>query len=305
MNSVTRGSAVSLALLVSTLLACKGVQDMIGGANDDKSVASAAPVASAAAPAAPGAAASPSEVTFTKSVPKAGAKVKSETNTNVKFTFQGKVFRSTEVGSVTVDVQSSDEFRVTKAALDVKELFSTSQEGTGTEKKSVSPLAGSRFIVTRADDGKLSALDSSGNKVAAAQIAEIEKNYRSVFERDKSREFLPNRPVKVGEKLTPSADSVLGLLGLKDDGSSSVDGVEFILKSAATDKATFALSLTLTQKIPGGLRLRAKLEGTMDVRPADTTFSNVTLRGPLTILDAQGNDKGNGELSFTGTETPS
>ncbi|HEY3497442.1 MAG TPA: hypothetical protein VGK73_22250 [Polyangiaceae bacterium] len=303
MNSVTRGSALSLTLLVSTLLACKGVQDMIGGANQDQALASAAPVASAAA--APATPAAPSEVTFTKAVPKAGAKVKSESNTNVKFTFQGKVFRSTEVGSVAVDVQASDEFRITKAALDVKDLFSTNQEGTGTEKKSVSPLAGSRFIVTRADDGKLSALDSSGNKVAAAQIGEIEKNYRSVFERDKSREFLPNRPVKVGEKLTPSADAVLGLLGLKDDGSSTVDGVEFILKSAAEDKATFALSLTLTQKIPGGLRLRAKLEGTLDVRPRDTTFSNVSLRGPLTILDAQGNDKGNGELSFTGAETAS
>ncbi|HVR18587.1 MAG TPA: hypothetical protein VMS65_02785 [Polyangiaceae bacterium] len=300
MNRATHGSALALALVVSALLACKNAQNLIGGAASSEPVASAAPAApSATAPAAP------SEVTFVKSVPKAGAKVKAETDSNVKFTFQGKVFRSTERNSTAVEVQASDEFRVTKAALDVKELYSTSQEGTGSEKKSVNPLAGSRFIVTRADDGKLSALDSSGNKVAAAQIKEIETNYRSVFERDKSRAFLPNRALKVGEKLTPSADDVLALLGVKDDGSATVDGVEFILKSAAEDKATFAVSLTFTQKIPGGMRLRAKLEGTLDVRPKDSTFTNVSLRGPLTILDAQGNDKGSGELSFTGSETTS
>lgn len=295
MNRRTHGPALALAF-ASAFLACKSAKDMPGGAEGGEPAASAAPAPSAPAPAAP------NEVTFVKSVPKAGAKVKVETDSNVKFTFQGKVFRSTERNSTLVEVQSSDEFRVAKAALDVKELFSTRQEGTGSEKKSVSPLAGSRFIVTRADDGKLSALDSSGNKVASAQIKEIEKNYRPVFERDKSRAFLPNRAVKLGEKLIPSADDVLALLGVKDDGSSKVDGVEFILKSAAEDKATFAVSLTFTQKIPDGLRLRAKLEGTIDVRPKDSTFSNVSLRGPLTILDAQGNDKGSGELSFTGGE---
>jgi hypothetical protein len=299
MNRTAYAPVLALALTASALLACKGVKDMMGGAETSEPAASAAPAPSATAPAAP------TEVVFTKSVPKSGAKVRAETDSNVKFTFQGKVFRSTEKNDTNVEVQASDEFRVTKAALDVKELYSTSQEGTGSEKKSVSPLAGSRFIVTRADDGKLSALDSSGNKVAAAQIKEIEKNYRSVFERDKSRAFLPNRAVKVGEKLTPSADDVLALLGVKDDGQSSVDGVEFILKSLTDDKATFAVSLTFTQKIPGGLRLRAKLEGTLDVRPKDSAFTNVSLRGPLTILDGAGNDKGNGELSFRGAETTS
>ncbi len=268
---------------------------MIGGP------ASSEPAVSAAPPP-PSAPAAPTEITFKKTVPKAGAKVKAETNTTVKFTVQDKVIRSAEVGSVTVDVQASDEFRITKAALDVKELYETNQEGTGAEKKSVSPLSGSRFIVTRADDGKLSALDSSGSKVAAAQIAQIDKHYRTVFERDKSREFLPNRAVKIGEKLTPPADAVLALIGQKDDGKSTVDGAEFILRSATEEKATFAVSLTFTQKL-GATRLRAKLEGTIDVLPKDSSFPNVSLKGPLTLLDAAGNDKGSGELTFSGSET--
>src|SRR5262245_13219113 len=170
MDRAAQASTLALALIASALLACKGVKDMMGGAASSEPAATAAPAA-VAAPSAT-APAAPSEITFVKSVPKAGAKITSESDTTVKFTFQGKVFRSTERNSTTAEVQASDEFRVTKAALDVKELFSTEQEGTGTEKKSVSPLAGSRFIVTRADDGKLSALDSTGNKVAAAQIKE-------------------------------------------------------------------------------------------------------------------------------------
>jgi hypothetical protein len=296
MDIARHGTALSFFLLASALLACKGIGDLIGGAPSATSAPSAVP--SVTAPAAP------TEITFVKSVPKAGAKAKVETSGNVKFTLEGKVFRSTEVGSVGVEVQNSDEFRVTKAALDVKELFSTEQLGTGAEKKTVSPLSGSRFIVTRADDGKLSALDASGNKVKGVQMTQIEKHYKTVFERDKSREFLPNRPVKIGEKLVPSADTVLALLGQKDDGSTSVDGVEFILRSASAGKATFDVSLTFTQKAGGGMRLRAKLAGSIDVRPEDSTILNITLRGPLTILDTQGNDKGNGELSFTGSETP-
>jgi hypothetical protein len=291
----SKGALLPFFLLASSLLACKGVKDLIGGENAAGAVASAS-----AAPAAP---AAPNEVTFVKGVPKAGTKLDQETRTNVKFTFQGKVFRSTEDQKIQVEVQAADDFRVTKAAIDVKELFSTTQEGTGSEKKSVSPLAGSRFVVTRNDDGKLSALDSGGSKVVGGQRTELEKKFATVFERDKTREFLPNRPVKVGEKFIPSSDAVLSMLGQKDDGKSTVDGVEFILSSATADKASFNVSLTFTQKLDGGVRLRAKLEGTIDVRPKDSEVTNVSLKGPLTILDAQGNDKGSGEVSFTGQES--
>ena len=244
-----------------------------------------------------------SDITFVKATPKPGTKLTAANKMHMKFTFGGKVFRETEEQTVTVDVQASDEFRVTKAALDVKELFSTKQEGTGDEKKSVNPLAGSRFVVTRTDDGKLSALDSGGGKVGAAQLKELHDHYADVFEKDKAAEFLPNRPLKIGEKLVPSTDSVLDMIGIKDDGKTTVDGVEFILKSATADQAEFAVSFTFTQKIDGGLRLRAKLEGTIGVNPKGSRITTVSLKGPLTILDGKGDDKGSGDLSLTGTET--
>jgi hypothetical protein len=101
---------------------------MPGGAERSEPAVSAASAPRAPAPT------TPNEVTFEKSVPKAGAKVKGETDSNVKFTFQGKVFRSTERNSTLVEVQSSDEFRVTKAALDVKELFRRARKAPAARK---------------------------------------------------------------------------------------------------------------------------------------------------------------------------
>ncbi len=275
----------AVAILMLALCSCKVKGDAVGG------------------DAAAGTTAASTDISFVKSVPKAGTKLTATNKMTMKFTFGGKVFRQTEEQTTTVEVQASDEFRVTKAALDVKELFSTKQEGTGDEKKSVNPLAGSRFVVSRADDGKLSAQDSGGAKVGATQLKELHDHYADVFEKDKAAEFLPNRALKVGEKLVPSTDSVLDMIGIKDDGKTTVDGVEFILKSATADQAEFGVSFTFTQKIDGGLRLRAKLEGTIGVNPKGSRITTVSLKGPLTILDGKGDDKGSGDLSLNGTET--
>lgn len=276
----------TVAFLLLALVSCKVKGDTVGG---DASAAATSGTST--------------DITFVKSVPKSGTKLTATNKMTMKFTFGGKTFRETEEQATAVEVQASDEFRVTKAALDVKELFATKQEGTGDEKKSVNPLAGSRFVVSRTDDGKLSALDSGGAKVSGANMKEIQGHYADVFEKDKAAEFLPNRALKVGEKLVPSSDSVLDMIGIKDDGKTTVDGVEFILKSATADQAEFAVNFTFTQKIDGGLRLRAKLEGTIGVNPKGSRITTVSLKGPLTILDSKGEDKGNGDLTLNGTET--
>jgi hypothetical protein len=200
-------------------------------------------------------------------------------------------------------VQAADEFRVTKASIDVKQLYTTKQEGTGDEKKSVNPLVGSRFTVSRGDDGKLSALDSGGAKVIPLQLAQIQEHFATVFDADQTQSFLPKRPVKIGEKLIPSSDACLKLLGQKDDGKTTIDGVEFILQSATPELATFAITMTFTQRIEASVRLRAKLEGTLDVRPRDSAITAIDVKGPLNLLDNGGNDKGTGDLSFKGTES--
>ncbi|MDB4997539.1 MAG: hypothetical protein JWM74_4971 [Myxococcaceae bacterium] len=279
-ENMTSRLAVAV-LLISLVPACKSIKDLAAqgaeaGATTPSVVADT----------------KITEVTFARKVPKVGTKVDTATKTAFKFTFEGKIYRESSEDAAQVTVQGSDEFRVTKASIEVKQLYTTKQEGTGDEKKSVNPLAGSRFIVSRSDDGKLTALDSGGAKVIPLQLAQIQEHFATVFDADKTQEFLPKRPVKIGEKLIPSSDAVLKLLGQKDDGNTTIDGVEFILQSATPELATFAVTMTFTQKINPKVRLRAKLEGTLDVRPKDSAITSIDVKGPLNLLDPGGNDKG-------------
>lgn len=216
----------------------------------------------------------------------------------------GKTYRENTVLEAAMTVKESDEFRVTKASIEVKEMYTTSQEGTGSEKRSVSPLAGSTYIVTRGDDGSLSALDSNGNKVPAATLKLIKDQFASSFEKNRDAEFIPDRPLKLEEKLMPPSDAMLAALGIKDDGNTLIDGTEFFLKSAKTSKASFEVSMTMTQKVAGaGLRVRSKLKGTLEMQPDGAWITAIDLKGPITILDASGNDKGSGELTVSGSQT--
>jgi hypothetical protein len=279
-----RGLKVSVFVLIGALFACKA-----GQKSDPKPVAST----TVAVPAAP------TEQAFTNVVPKQGTKVATDRRTTSKFTMAGKVFRQETSLQSSFEVQASDEFRVTRGAIDIKDLYAVDQEGTGAEKKTVSPLAGSRFVVTRADDGKLSALDSQGNKVPASQLKLLKDEFGEDFEKNQTGAFLPDRPVKIGEKLTPASDVMLRMLAIKDDGNTLIDGTEFFLRSSTADRATFDCTMTMTQKLVGsGLRLRAKLKGTMDIQPNGTWPLGVDLKGPITLIDASGNEKGSGEASF-------
>lgn len=275
--------------LIAALLACK---------SSDKPSTETQPVAPGVAPVA-----AAGEVTFTRVVPKAGTKATVTRKTNMKFTMSGKVVRETTTAGSVFLVKSSDDFRITRAEIDVKELYTTSQEGTGAEKKSVSPLAGSRYVVTRYDDGNLGAVDGGGSKVASTTLKLIKDEFGGVFEKSNDGAFLPDRPVKLEEKLTPSSDALLKTLGLKDDGKAVFDGAEFFLRKSEAAHATFDTTMTLTQDIGSGMRLRVKFKGDLVLRPDVTWATSVELKGPLTLLDRKGDEKGSGEFSLSINQT--
>ena len=282
---------------VATAIACVGALLACKALKREPEQSAPAATASAAAPAAP------TDIAFTSVVPKNGDKISTSHQTNSKFTMDGKVYRNNGATSVAFEVLASDAFRVTKATLDVKELYTITQEGAASEKKTVNPLAGSRYTVSRSDDGTLSALDANGAKVPASQLKLIKEEFGSGFEKDQTGAFLPDRPVKIGEKLNPASDSVLRMLEIKDDGKTTFDGTEFILKSATSERATFDVAMTMTQKLVANLRLRAKLKGTIDIKPTGTWLLGVDLKGPLTLIDGSGKEKGTGDLSVSGTQT--
>ncbi|MEZ4220458.1 MAG: hypothetical protein R3B13_05960 [Polyangiaceae bacterium] len=290
MNRSATGVVAFVAL--SALMACKMLDRSSSGTSTTST-----PTTTPELPAS-------NEVAFKRLVPKVGTKGTMNRKTTMKFTFQNKVFRQTTVMDTSWEVKASDEFRITKASLNVKELYTTNQEGSGTEKRSVSPLAGSTYLVTREGEGKLAAEDSGGSKVSSSVLKLIKDEFAGIFEKSHDADFLPDtRPVKLEEKLTPASDTMLKVLGIKDDGNTLIDGTEFFLKSHESSVATFDSTMTMTQKIPGGLRVRAKLKGKFEMRPEGAWIVGVDLKGPLEILDSKGDAKGTGDLSLEGKQT--
>lgn len=289
------GSSVTgVSILALALLACKQTK------TDQKDTPP--PPAPLAQPAVTVPAA-PAEFSFVNVVPKPGTKTNVSRNISTRFTMAGKVYRESEVLSAVSEVQASDEFRVTKASLDFKEYYTLKQEGAGDERKSVNPLAGSRYIVTRNDNGKLSALDGSGSPAPASQVAIIQSEFADAFEKNQDGAFLPARPVKIGEKLVPAGDSVMKMLSIKDDGTTTFDGIEFILASGSAEKSTFTVTMTMTKKLGAGLRLRAKLNGEIDMKPQGEWLLRVDLKGPLEVIDGTGTTKATGDLTAVMSET--
>ncbi len=277
-----------VVVVVSALLACKS-------ADKSSEQQQAAPVVAPAAPA--------NEIVFQRMVPKAGSRSSISRKTTSKFTMGSKTFRETSTLEATSTVKSSDEFRVTKASLEVKDLHTTSQEGSGTEKKSVSPLSGSTYVITRYDDGKLGAVDTGGTQVAAATLKLIGDEFKGVFEKNEDGAFLPDRPVKLEEKFMPASDALLKLLGAKDDGKTTFDGAEFILKRNDGASVSFDTIMTMTQDIGNGLRLRVKFKGNIDFKPFGTWVTGVDLKGPLSLLDKKGDEKGSGDITVAIKQT--
>ena len=281
----------AVLVVVSALLACKSA---------DKSQQESQPASNPlAAPTVP----TGSNVTFVKLVPKSGTRASVSRKTTSKFTLSGKTYRETSTTDAKYTVKASDEFRVVKADVEVKELFTTSQEGTGTEKKSVSPLSGSTYTITRYDDGKLGAVDSGGTQVPASTLKLINEEFKSMFDKNNDGAFLPDRPVKMDEKFMPSSDALLKMLAVKDDGKTSFDGAEFILKSHSGSTASFDTEMSMTQNIGNGLRLRVKFKGTLDFQPQGTWSTAAHLKGPMTLLNGKGDEKGTGDVAVEITQT--
>jgi hypothetical protein len=278
--------AIAFLCCVAALLACKR--------NDS----SPAPSATAASAAAQPAAVAANEVTFTAKVPKAGRTSTIARDLSLSLTMGGKVYRQTEHRRYKVTVKAADDIRVTRALLDIEEMFETEQEGTRTEKKTVSPLAGFKFIASRDDAKKLTAVDPDGAPVSKSLVKALDKDYADTFEKNTLGAFLPNRALKLGEKLNPSESDVMKTLGIKDDGKTSLDGIEFILKSAQAGNATFQIALTWTSKLSAVRRMRAKLAGQLTLQTATVWLVAFELQGPVTVLDSKGKEQGKGTMKF-------
>jgi hypothetical protein len=93
------------------------------------------------------------------------------------------------------------------------------------------------------------------------------------------------------------------MMDIKDDGKTTLDGIEFIFTSVDGGNARFSMAFTFTTGLPGGLRMRAKLNGQLTLQTATVWLVGVALSGPVTVLDGKGDEKGRGDMKLTGDQT--
>jgi hypothetical protein len=280
-----------LSVCLAALLACKQAEE-----------AAPAPVTSAASSAAVAAPAAMQEVTFVVRLPEpVGTKARLVSDFTMKLTSRGQVTRMAEHEESMTEVKAADGFRVTSLLVDVRDRYEQKQEGTKAEERTVSPLAGSSFVLSRAADGKLSATDGGGRIVTGKQLELLQKGYGDRLEKDPTAEFLPKRPLKLGEKLYPASSTMLRMMRIADDGKTSFESTEFLLESATGGIATFHVELSMVTMLPGSQRLRARLSGEMRFLLDGAWGKQVDLTGPLTVVDARGTEQADGTFSLKAT----
>ena len=291
---MARSSVIGLLLCIAALLACK----------EDRQKVTTTP----SSPAATTAPTSPPDATDTvnfvsKVPPPPGTRATYRSDFTMKITQRGQVSRYHEHEESVFDVKATDGFKVTGLLIDVRDKVKTEQTGNKAEKRTTSPLAGSKYIVTLGANGKLSATDPAGNKTATSQLKLLTEDYKGRFEKDTTAEFLPQRPMKLGEKLFPATPTMLRVMSIKDDGKTSFEGTEFLLESVDGGVATFHVEMVMTMKMLASQRLRAKLSGKMRFLVDGVWTTAIELSGPLTLLDSRGNQKAEGTWAMNASQS--
>jgi hypothetical protein len=236
-------------------------------------------------------------VTFTRRVPAPGSKAKQKRELGFQLSRVGNVMRHTAHDVIEYEVKQADASRVTQAGLVVKELFEANQQGDDPEEKTVNPLSGKRFVLTRNADGRMSALDAAGAALSDQAKASLEEHYGGLFEADKFGAFLPTRPIIIGEKVEPTRGALLEMMQIDDDDrDTSIDDVDFTLAGAENGQAKFEVGMTMTWAMGDELRMRAKLVGSVSVETATARLRTVRLTGPVVVLDAKGTEVGGGQF---------
>lgn len=235
-------------------------------------------------------------VTLTRRTPAPGSKARRKRDLGFQLSRGGDVMRHTAHDVVKYEVKQSDASRIIQAGLDIEELYEANQQGDDAEEKTVNPLAGRRFTVARAADGRLSALDSAGAEASDEQIALLEQHCGELFKVDAIGAFVPARPLAIGENLKPTRVALLEMMQIDDDDDTVIDGVAFTLANSKKDEAEFDVGMTMTWAMGGGFRMRARLAGVVSLETATARLRALELAGPVVVLDVKGAEVGSGQF---------
>lgn len=222
----------------------------------------------------------------------------------VDMTMNESMVKKTEVLAV-------DGKAVTKEKVTYVEKKKTETEGGKEKKKPKSPIDGKTYIL-EAKDGKTLVTDEKGKKVPKDEEEAVLKANRAFGKPDPVLTGLPDKAIKVGDKVEKLAKALEEHFKDMDESKEQpeISDVEVKLESIDKDGEAGVFTIQLTMSSPKSSKepfsMKIPLKGTMKVRAKDGFTTEVNLKGPLTM---EGTDpkfklsaKGDMKLSITNTQ---
>lgn len=285
----------TIVALVAPLFGCKLVDELRSSSSTQaSSAASVQPLAVASAALAAGPS-SEKEVRFSRRVPKKDQIIMSENAMELTMSITVKQgdkvlseanLRQSENEKKKMTVLSADDWSISRVRSEYLDKSSSESADGGEVKKQISVVSGKTYIVA-AKDGSLDVTDADGDAVTKKELEEVKKDHDDLGKSNKMAELLPDRPITIGEKLTPPPGVIRAIMNGGDD-SMEIRDVSLTLKSVegagASRVGVFDLTMSVGgAKKPGSPPIEMNLSGPLKLLVNSTWPLELNLTGPITM----------------------
>lgn len=210
--------------------------------------------------------------------------------------------RTVEVVAISGDV-------VTRVKVRYKS-HETIKRDDGTETRENPPVTGKTYLV-EARKGAVVVLTEQGAAAPPAEASIVQKDFTDLGKPDEFRDALPDRPIRVGERLDSIAGAMKTRLS-KGDGKnmSTVEGVTVRLARVDDHGGSKTGVLDFIASVLYGeshALIRMKVKGQVELRLEDGFTSSISMMGPVTVSSAPGSPvalSGTGTFAATITSEP-
>lgn len=234
---------------------------------------------------------------FQKKMPAVGARVlESETKTmSLTLNVGGKsakdkpikvvkndrdtVEKAVEVLAVTADA-------ITKVKVTYRN-HSKVEAKDGADKTTKAPVAGKTYVA-EAKNGAVSVLTEKGAPAPAEEAKIVQKDFKSLGKPDDFQKALPDKPIKVGDKVDSIARALEERMTRDDDGTSKTTvestSVTFVRagEKGGVKTGVFEIAIDLAMD-KGGMVIRMKMKGEVELRLDDGFPVSMSFQAPVTV----------------------
>ena len=252
------------------------------------------PAASVAASAAPKEAAA-TQVRFLRHTPVKGQVIVEESSMNMttsttvkkgeKLVSEGTVAKG-ETEKTKTTILAADETTVSGVRCEYLEKAFTESAGGGAETKKNAVVSGKTYLVTL-KNGKIDVMNATRRAVFKKEREEVQKDHADLGKPSQTAQLFPDRPILLGETLTPSASVIREMMRAGDD-SMELRDVSLTFKavegSGSARAAVFDMSMRVTSSNKkGSPPVEMALAGSLKVLVDGTLPLELGLSGPVSM----------------------